>query len=201
METTERASARKAACEALLQEVRSVEASARTGFPGQRLLDSLLAFADHHRALFPESDFASPRAHSRMHGLSDGLDTPYGLYLGVSRPGKEAAPHCHGVWSVSALLTGRELQRYWRVVEQTSNTRAQIEETNAVTLAPGTGMAMGPQSIHSTTTLEGGEARMIQLFACPLGQGPRLVFYHPAWGTRRVLPQATGRTLGGRGSE
>lgn len=198
MQTTEMASQRKAACQALLDEVRSIEADARTGFPGQRLLDTLLEFAGRHRALFPDDEFASPRAHSRMHWLSDGLDTPYGLYLGVSKPGKEAAPHCHGVWSVSALYTGREMQRYWRLVEQTSSTRARIEETNAVTLAPGTGMAMGPDSIHSTTTLEGGEARMLQLFACPLGQGPRLVFYHPAWGTRRVLPQATGRALGGR---
>ena len=199
MQTTELASARKVACQDLLQEVRTIEADAGGGFPGQRLLDTLLAFAQRHRALFPDADFASPRAHSRMHWLSDGLDTPYGLYLGVSKPGKEAAPHCHGVWSVSALLTGREIQRYWRVVEQTSSTRARIEETNAVTLAPGTGMAMGAQSIHSTTTLDGEEARMIQLFACPLDKGPRLVFYHPAWGTRRALPQGTGRTLSGRG--
>lgn len=93
------------------------------------------------------------------------------------------------------VLASRGLQRYWRVVEQTSPPHARIEETDAVTLAQGTGMAMGPESIHRTTTLEGEQARMLQLFARPLDQCPRLVFYHPAWGTRRALPAGTGRTL------
>lgn len=106
----------------------------------------MLAFAQRHRSLFADADFASPPTHSRMHWLSDGLDTPYGLYLGVSKPGKEAVPHCHGVWSVSALLSVREIQRYWRVVEQTSGTRTRIEKSNAATLAPGIGMTRGSQS-------------------------------------------------------
>lgn len=197
METAELAKAREAACRTLLQEIRAIEADARGGFPGHGILETMLGFVERHHALFPDSDFAPPRAHSRMHPLSAGIDTPYGLYLGVSRPGKEAAPHCHGVWSVSTPLAGREMQRFWRLVEQTSSTSAKVEETHAVTIARGTGMAMGKQAIHSTTTLEGGEARMLQLFERPLDQCPSVVFYHPAWGTRRALPQSTGRTLGG----
>ena len=43
MQTTELVSARKAACQDLLQAVRTIEADADGGFPGQRLLDTLLA--------------------------------------------------------------------------------------------------------------------------------------------------------------
>lgn len=197
MQETGLASAREAACRHLLQQVRAIETEARGGFPGQRLLETMLEFVHHHRALFPDRDFGPPRAHSRMHPLSEGLDTPYGLYLNVTRPGKEAEPHCHGLWSVSVALSGRELNRFWRVVDQTSSTKARVEETHSIILAPGTGMVMTPEDVHSPLTLEGGEARMLHLFARPFEEFPRVVFYHPAWGTRRVLPQGLGRTLRG----
>ena len=199
MQETELSSAREAACRTLLQQVRTIEADARDGFPGAQLLETMLAFVDRHSTLFPDSDFDPPRAHGRLHPLSDRLDTPYGLYLGVTRPGKEAAPHCHGVWSVNVGLAGQDLHGFWRLVEQTSSTRARVEETHSVAIARGTGMVMSNIGIHSTRTLDKGEARMLQLFARPLKQCPRVVFYHPAWGTRRELPQATGRTLGGGG--
>lgn len=197
MEALERAAERKAACRVLLQQVRSIEGDARGAFPGPALLDAVLAFADRHRALFPDADFESPRAHGRMHVLSDGLDTPYGLYIHVARPGKEAAPHCHGLWGVGVGLAGREVNRFWRVTEQTSSTRARIEETHAITLQPGTGMVMTEHDLHSTVALDGGEARLLNLFARPFEQFPRVVFYHPQWGTRRALPQGSGRTLRG----
>jgi hypothetical protein len=199
MQKTELGQAREAACRSLLQEVRTIEADTRTGFPGRRLLETMLAFAERHGSLFPDADFDPPRAHGRVHPLSNGLDTPYGLYLGVTRPGKEAAPHCHGVWSVSVGLAGQDLHQFWRLLEQTSSTTARVEETYSVTIGRGTGMVMSGQGIHSTRTLEKGEARMLQLFARPLDQCPRVVFYHPAWGTRRALPQSTGATLAGRG--
>lgn len=199
MQKTELAAAREAACRSLLQEVRAIEADARDGFPGRLLLEKMLGFVERHGTLFPDADFDPPRAHGRLHSLADGIDTPYGLYLGVTRPGKEAAPHCHGVWSVSVGLAGQDLHQFFRLVEQTSSTRAQVEETYSVTIGRGTGMVMSKQGIHSTKTLDKGEARMLQLFARPLDQCPRVVFYHPAWGTRRELPQSTGRTLRGGG--
>ncbi len=197
MQETERASAREAACRTLLRQVQSIQAETRTGFPGQRVLDTLLEFVERHRALLPDEDFAPPRAHSRMHPLAEGLDTPYGLYLNVTRPGKHAEPHCHGVWSVSAGLAGRELNQFWKVTEQTSNTSAKVGKTHAITLERGTGMLMQATDVHSTTTQGEGETRLLHLFERPFEQFPRVVFYHPAWGTRRALPQGTGRTLRG----
>lgn len=197
MHQTERSAERQAACQTLLKKVHSIESETRSGFPRQRLLDTMLTFLDRNRALFPDSDFESPRAHSRMHPLVEGVDTPYGLYVNITRPGKEASPHCHGLWSVSAGLSGQELHRFWRRTDPASSQGSQVEEVHSNTLQPGTGQVMEAHDIHSSLTLQSGEARVLHLFARPFDQFPRVVFYHPQWGTRRTLPQGTGRTLRG----
>jgi len=197
MQATERAADRQAACQILLKQVHSIETGARNGFPRQQLLDTMLAFLDRHRSLFPDSDFESPRAHSRMHPLVEGDKTPYGLYVNITRPGKEASPHCHGLWSVSAGLSGQELHRFWRLADKEDAQRFDVEETHSITLQAGAAQAMDANDIHSSFTLDSGEARVLHLFARPFAHFPRVVFYHPQWGTRRILPQGTGRTLRG----
>lgn len=197
MQTTDRAAERQAACHALLKQIQVIEQEARTAFPSQRMLDAMLEFLSRHRRLFPDADFPSPRAHSRMHALVEGFETPYGLYVNITRPGKEASPHCHGLWSLSAGLSGQELHRFWRLADPASTQGANVEETHAITLQEGTAQVMEANDIHSSLTLAGGEARVLHLFARPFEQFPRVVFYHPQWGTRRTLPQGTGRTLRG----
>jgi hypothetical protein len=197
MQDTERAAERQAACQTLLRQIHAIESGRRNGFPRQQMLDTMLSFLDGHRALFPDEDFASPRAHSRMHPLVEGGDTPYGLYVNVTQPGKEASPHCHGLWSLSAGLSGKELQRFWRLKDPASTRGADIEETSAMTLQAGTAQVMESHDIHSSLTLDGGEARVLLLFARPFAEFPRVVFFHQQWGTRRNLPQGAGRTLRG----
>lgn len=197
MQDTERSAERHAACQILLKEIHSIESEARSDFPRQRLLDKMLTFVDRNRGLFPDSDFEGPRAHSRMQPLVEGGDTPYGLYVNITRPGKEASPHCHGLWSVSAGLSGQELHRFWRLAEPASSQGSDLEETRSITLQAGTGQVMEAHDIHSSLTLQSGETRVLHLFARPFAQFPRVVFYHPQWGTRRTLPQGTGRTLRG----
>jgi hypothetical protein len=197
MQDTERAAQRQAACQALLRQIQSIESGKHAGFPRQQMLDAMLSFLDGHRDLFPDEDFPSPRAHSRMHPLVEGGDTPYGLYVNITQPGKEASPHCHGLWSMSAGLSGKELHRFWRLKDAASTRGADIEETAVITLQPGTAQVMESHDIHSSLTLDGGEARVLHLFARPFAEFPRVVFFHPQWGTRRNLPQGTGRTLRG----
>lgn len=197
MQATERSEQRHAACQTLLKNIHSIESETRTGFPRQRLLDTMLTFVDRHRELFPDSDFGSPLAHSRMHPLVEGEGTPYGLYVNITRPGKVASPHRHGLWSVSAGLSGQEQHRFWRQTDPDAKQGADIEETHSITLQPGTAQVMEAHDIHSSLTLEGGEARVLHLFARPFEHFPRVVFYHPQWGTRRTLPQGAGRTIRG----
>ena len=55
--------------------------------------------------LFPLADFAMPQAHGRSHPLLVEENDGHGLYLTISLPGKEAAPHDHGMSSIAAPTT------------------------------------------------------------------------------------------------
>ena len=61
----------------------------------------LVAFAK-RTELFPLADFAMPEAQGRNHPLLVEDDDGYGLYLTIGLPGKEAAPHDHGIWCANA---------------------------------------------------------------------------------------------------
>ena len=58
--------------------------------------------------LFPLSDFEMPVAQGRTHPLLVEDGDGHGLYLTISLPGKEAAPHDHGIWCVNAAVSGQE---------------------------------------------------------------------------------------------
>jgi hypothetical protein len=196
---TERAEARAAACRELLARIRCLEAAHATGpFPREAVVDALLAFVERHRPLFPDEDFASPRAHGRFHPLVEGGDTPYGLYYGVTRPGKEAAPHDHGVWGSTVAFSGVEVNTFWkRTDDGRSETRATIELTHEIPVEPGRGMFLGANELHGTVTTGEVESRLLHLYERPFAQFPPVVFYHPELGTRRRLPASAGRTIRG----
>ena len=65
----------------------------------------LVAFAK-RTELFPLADFAMPEAQGRNHPLLVEDNDGYGLYLTISLPGKEAAPHDHGIWCANAAISG-----------------------------------------------------------------------------------------------
>jgi predicted metal-dependent enzyme (double-stranded beta helix superfamily) len=196
---TERAAHRASACHALLARIQEIErATQGAPFPSPAVLAELLSFVEQHRGLFPEEDFPSPRAHGRFHPLIEAGDAPYGLYYGVTRPGKEAAPHDHGIWCATVAFSGAEVNRFWdRTDDGTSETSATIAEIRSVTVEPGCGMFMQDHSIHSTLTIGDSESRLLHLYARPFDQFPPVVFYHPNLGTRRRLPANAGRTIRG----
>lgn len=195
----QRADARVAACRELLARIHGIElAHAGSAFPRQAVLDALLGFVEHHGDLFPAEDFESPRAHGRFHPLVEGGDTPYGLYYGVTRPGKEAAPHEHGLWCATVAFSGVEVNRFWtRTDDGRSETEATVVETHVIPVEPGRGMFLGADELHSTLTTGTEESRMLHLYAKPFAQFPPVVFYHPDLGTRRRLPASAGRTIRG----
>ena len=73
----------------------------------------LVAFAK-RTELFPLADFAMPEAQGRNHPLLVEDNDGYGLYLTISLPGKEAAPHDHGIWCANAAISGRERHVFYR---------------------------------------------------------------------------------------
>ncbi len=52
------------------------------------------------------ADFEMPVAQGRNHPLLVEENDGHGLYLTINMPGKEAAPHDHGIWCGNMEATG-----------------------------------------------------------------------------------------------
>jgi predicted metal-dependent enzyme (double-stranded beta helix superfamily) len=184
------AEARRAACAALLRRARQIAASdGVTPASLQKLKELLIGLAAEGDGLFPEADFASPDAHGRAHALDDAANDGFGLYLTVSLPGKEAAPHDHGIWCVNAGLSGTELHRFYRRTDDgTRAGRASIEEIGQVLVEPGTAMAMADHDIHATLVTGNRPARALALYGYAVSRFPSVVWFHPQFGTYRAMP-------------
>ena len=185
---------RQAACTALLRQVREIHQ--RDGINAAslaRIKGLLLNLAGAGTALFPEADFAMPQAHGRNHLLDEARDDGYGLYLTVSLPGKEAAPHDHGIWCLAAGLSGIEEQRFYRRTDDGRKPGfATVEQIGDARLEAGTAIAMADHDIHSTLVVDDRPSRALALYGYALTRFPAVVFYHPQFGTCRMLPSKRG---------
>ena len=137
--------------------------------------------------LFPTGDFAMPVAEGRTHPLlvedNDGL----GVYLTIGLPGKEAAPHDHGIWCVNAVISGSERHDVFRRIDNASTPgKATVQKVGEVTAAPGTGMAMADHDIHATKVLGDRPAIGLALYGYALARFPSVTWYHPQFGSVRT---------------
>jgi predicted metal-dependent enzyme (double-stranded beta helix superfamily) len=104
-------------------------------------------------------------------------------------PGKEAAPHDHGIWCVSAGLAGRERHRFFRRMDDGAVAgRAIVEQIGEVIAEPGSGTAMADHDIHSTLVLGQEPAVGLALYGYALTRFPTVVWYHPQFGSMRASP-------------
>jgi predicted metal-dependent enzyme (double-stranded beta helix superfamily) len=139
--------------------------------------------------LFPLADFAMPEAHARTHPLLVEDNDGHGLYLTISLPGKEAAPHDHGIWCVSANISGRERHLlYRRTDDGVQPGRATVVQIGEVLVTPGNGLAMADHDIHASV-VEGKEPAVgLALYGYALTRFPAVAWYHPALGSMRTTP-------------
>ncbi len=195
----EKAVERELACKELVRQAHAIElihARERSALP--EILDLMIGFASRHAELLDPRDFDLPVAHGRFHKLVEGGDTPYGLYLSVTLPGKEAAPHMHGLWGITAGVAGREVNHFWRRTDDGSTPgQARVEHLGSVDVAPGTGMTLAGDEIHSTETLGDEPSWMLHLYERPFSGFPSLLFFHPDKGTVRKLPAHAAKTIRG----
>jgi predicted metal-dependent enzyme (double-stranded beta helix superfamily) len=139
--------------------------------------------------LFPLADFEMPAAQGRTHPLLVEENDGYGLYLTINMPGKEAAPHDHGVWCVNAAMSGRERHVFFRRVDDASQPgRAAVVELGEVMVEPGAGMAMADHDIHSTQVVGDAPAVGLALYGYAQARFPSVVWYHPQFGSTRASP-------------
>jgi predicted metal-dependent enzyme (double-stranded beta helix superfamily) len=99
--------------------------------------------------LFPTSGFAMPDAQGRNHPLLVEENDGHGLHPTIALPGKDAAPHDHGLWCVNAAISGRGRHVFYRRTDGGQQAgRAEVIRIGEVIIEPGNGMAMGTRQRH-----------------------------------------------------
>ena len=179
---------RTKACAALIQQARAIVDADGTDEAALEKIEALLVgLANRGEALFPRGDFAMPDAHGRNHILALEDGDGMGLYLTIALPGKEAAPHDHGIWCVNAANSGREVHKFYRRTDDGSREGyAAVEEIGEVIVAPGQGMAMQDHAIHATEVLGDIPAIGLALYGYALARFPSVVWFHPDFSSVRA---------------
>jgi predicted metal-dependent enzyme (double-stranded beta helix superfamily) len=187
------AAKRNAACNRLLRQVETILASEGVTPSALHALKLKLVALANRADLFPASDFAMPEAEGRSHILAVSENDGPGLYLTIGLPGKEAAPHDHGIWCVNAAVSGREQHVLWRRTDDASKPGfATVAQIGQVLVEPGNGFAMADHDIHSTAVVGDTPAIGLALYGYALARFPSVVWYHPEFSSVRTMPSRRG---------
>ncbi len=180
---------RAQACEKLLRDVHAVTDKEGIGPSALHAIKLKLVALAKRADLFPLADFAMPEAQGRTHPLLVEDDDGHGLYLTIALPGKEAAPHDHGIWCVNAAVAGCERHVFYRRTDDGhAPGRAEVVKVGEVLVEPGNGMAMSDHDIHSTEVVGDEPAIILALYGYALTRFPSVAWYHPDLGSTRASP-------------
>ncbi|MEO9191877.1 MAG: hypothetical protein ABI224_18000 [Acetobacteraceae bacterium] len=180
---------RASACASLLRHVHNITGKEGVTPSALHAIKLKLVGLAKRTELFPLSDFAMPEAEGRNHALLVEENDGHGLYLTIGMPGKEAAPHDHGIWCVNAVISGRERHVFYRRIDAgTDVNRAEVVKVGEVMAEPGSGMAMADHDIHGTEVIGDEPAIGLALYGYALARFPAVVWYHPQFGSTRASP-------------
>lgn len=178
---------RQRACAKLLADVHAITAQEGINPSTLHALKLKLVALAKQTALFPLADFEMPLAQSRTHPLLVEDNDGHGLYLTIGLPGKEAAPHDHGIWCINAAVSGRERHLFFRRIDDGRMPgTATVEKVGEVLVEPGTGIAMADHDIHSTVVEGDVPAVGLALYGYALARFPSVAWYHPKFSSVRA---------------
>lgn len=183
------ATQRADACAALLQRVHAMLAEEGPTPSSLHAVKLELVALANQAELFPIAEFEMPVSQGRNHPLLVEDNDGFGLYLTINLPGKEAAPHDHGIWCVNAAISGAEKHEFFRRIDENGPPgQAKVVKTGEVLLRPGHGMAMADHDIHATLVVGDAPAVALALYGYALARFPGVVWYHPEFGSARASP-------------
>ena len=139
------------------------------------------------KELFPLAGFVMPQAQGRTHPLLVEENDGHGLYLTIGLPGKEAAPHDHGIWCVNAAVSGRERHVFYRRTDDGRKAgSATVIKVGEVMVEPGSGMVMADHDIHSTEVVGDRPAVGLAPYGYALARFPSVTWFHPEFTSVRA---------------
>lgn len=144
------AAERKRAVAACLDDVQTILGEAGVSRAALRRIKHRLLTLAARRDLFSFEQFPLLHERSTMHLLAEDDADGLALYAVAAQGESATPPHDHTTWAVVVGLEGEELNKLWRRVDDGATAgKAELEEIDETLVAPGTGVALMPDDIHS----------------------------------------------------
>jgi predicted metal-dependent enzyme (double-stranded beta helix superfamily) len=151
-----------------------------------KIKQRLIALAEHgdlfNADAYPRPEPGDPRQ-SCLYRLSEDDDHRFALYLNMARPGTDSPVHDHTTWAVIVGIEGEEVNRMY---DRTPDDG--VKQTGEAVVKRGTGVAFGPDDLHSIH-IDGAEGAVnFHMYGLGLEQLHGRRYYKPAEHVWKVFP-------------